>query len=115
MKRTLPLAALVGVLALSTVGAVQPPRPPGKFAIYGQGTQSCGVWAAERRADSITSQVMAAWITGWVSAAGCYNTFALKEIDAAAMYAWMDQYCAQNPRNDVSDGTKALVTALSPK
>jgi hypothetical protein len=39
----------------------------------------------------------------------------MKETDAAAMYAWMDRYCAENPVNDVSDGAKALVTALSPK
>jgi hypothetical protein len=62
---------------------------------------SCVTWTKERSNQySIMSLEMQRWATGFLSGANAASsTFKdrLEGIDADAVYAWLDNYCRQNP------------------
>ena len=55
---------------------------------------------------------MKIWIGGFVSGFGYSGAAEIKETDAAAMRAFVDKWCAENPLQDLNDAAAALVDAL---
>jgi hypothetical protein len=53
-------------------------------------------------------------VLGFTSAASFYDVSAngLRETDSAAIAAWVDNYCRQNPLKDIQDAAASLVSEL---
>ena len=84
----------------------------GNYRVIGEGVNSCGEWTSQRAGKT---EFAATWVLGFVSA---YNRYVpdvssiAKGTDAQGIWAWVDNYCAANPINDIDDAAGALVTFL---
>ena len=78
--------------------------------MYGSGVGSCGEWLQERKGNDWYNKGQ--WMLGFVSAAGYYANYTLKNTDSKAFVAWMDNYCHAHPLEDFSTGVKSLVEEL---
>ena len=76
------------------------------YTEYGSGVNSCGSWIKWRNTKTGWHQD-GQWVSGFIAAAGYFGK-ELKKVDSDAMLLFMDNYCQQNPLNDISDGAKAL-------
>lgn len=80
---------------------------------YGAGVSSCGEWLADANKE-LDRMYDTSWLLGWVSAAGFYDVRGdLRHTDAAAMSAWVDNYCHAYPLNNIADAAAALIKALA--
>src|ERR1700733_6651247 len=78
----------------------------------GDGANSCGAWTQERAQDSQRVQLWKGWVLGFVSGVNNISDQHpdfLKQVDAPAIYAWIDNYCRSNPLDHVFDATVAMV------
>jgi hypothetical protein len=106
---------LVVILAASSLGSSpwQTIPPAGKYNVYGAGTMSCGAWAVVRQKQDFREAGQ--WMMGFVSGAGWAGNKQLRKSDADGMSAWIDQYCAAHPLDELSDAAAALVQTLQSK
>jgi hypothetical protein len=79
------------------------------WMVMGPGGVSCGQWTKDRATNREEGYADASWVLGFLSG---YN-FIAKGTDSSGAFAWIDNYCAQHPLNDLSDATIALVEELS--
>jgi hypothetical protein len=109
MKR---LSLIVGIILLGAFSSAN-----ADFYIYGPGNSSCGKWLEEhKRGETPTWYGAADWVLGFVSAASAYRVSGeLKHTDAAAIAAWVDNYCQQHPLDDLYHASGHLVEALKVK
>jgi hypothetical protein len=85
----------------------------GKVTIFGWGNDSCGKWLASA-SGSDERYVYTSWILGWVSAAEYYGVDGkLRDTDADAMEAWVDNYCHKRPLESIESAAEALIIALA--
>ena len=103
-------ALIAAVIVLMSWG--QPAVAFGYTAI-GEGISSCGKWTKSSRQDGLLHWQRKQWVLGFVSAARIFlrSNFA-ENTDAHAMMGWIDNYCRDNPLDDITDATIALVIAL---
>ena len=64
----------------------------GGYVNYGVGAHSCGMWLAARKSGDY--YIYGQWMLGFVSAVGYFDVYDLKDTDAQAMMAWVDNYCS---------------------
>jgi hypothetical protein len=126
------LVAAIGLAAtVRDVGGQQPNAvaPAPDYWTYGSGTDSCGQWVQNKRVyesrpitetslqSAIAYKAEVEWVNGYVSAVGVTmaalpQPVGLAETDGAAIKAWMDNYCADHPLDEVSYGAAQLVAEL---
>jgi hypothetical protein len=81
---------------------------------------SCGAWQEARRARNVQAMGQESWVLGYVSATNAFavattqNDF-LAAVDAAAIWAWLDNYCRQHPLEKLAEATDALIVDLMRK
>lgn len=83
--------------------------------LIGSGGVSCGAWTAAERTHS--NEGRRQWLLGWVSA---YNFYQLqldgadisKGTDANGLFAWVDNFCAAHPLDQLATAAIRLVEAL---
>jgi hypothetical protein len=77
--------------------------------IVGPGTESRGKWLKLPEND-IEKNAYITWVQGFLSAAKLLAIDELlKQTDPAAIFAWMDNYCRQNPLHDLNSATMSLI------
>jgi hypothetical protein len=89
------------------------------YIIKGEGTKSCGTWIQDRKKGGFEGQVtdltQTAWLAGYLTA---YNLWVpgkadiAEGTDIAGLMAWIDNYCAQNPLNNIANAANALIYHL---
>lgn len=92
----------------------------GDVGTYGAGTSSCGNWLEEKRKIdrgefSASYYVGISWVQGYLSAWGVALAAAdvkLKKTDSDAMAAFIENYCRENPLEDLLVASTELVMAL---
>jgi hypothetical protein len=91
----------------------------GQIHYRGAGTFGCGLWVEARQTDSIAGhfsglQQMENWVLGYLSAVATRSgKDFLKDVDAKAIFQWMDGYCKANPLGRaVGHGAEALSVEL---
>ena len=83
---------------------------------YGAGMVTCAEWQKYRSTgDKAATLQLQAWIDGFLSG---YNMasdvdFIVPRPQTVAYYAWIDNYCTQNPLNVVMQATLALKNELT--
>lgn len=98
---------LIGTLVL-IAAMVSIPAQASK--VYGSGAGSCGKWTSDKAKASEGYRYDKVWLVGFVSGAG-WGVGEDYEADADGMIGWVDNYCAANPLDDISDAA-ALVFKL---
>ncbi len=134
--RELLLALIVAVFAFSQAEA------QGTYAIYGVGKNSCGMWlegrdkfagksavpVSETGALAVTdagalavTRMREQWVIGYVSAFNLWGPWPEgwpevrdigKGTDEAGMLVWIDNWCRDNPLEQVASATEVLIGHL---
>ena len=104
----------LALVALMWPAAAWGADPDGTYIILAPGTASCGKFTPFF-ADE-TGRVMATtWIAGFVTA---YNRFEAADgniaegTDGAALVAWVEKYCRENPLDNLARATEQLTFEL---
>jgi|GEM_PF-1578895 hypothetical protein len=88
----------------------------GPHLAIGDGNQSCEAWTQERARETQLVLFWKEWVLGFVSGANVYDgnpeLFPGQRPDAAAIYAWIDNYCRAYPGEKLLDAVIALVGEL---
>ena len=102
------------MIALAVAVALTAAAPSTRM-VSGQGTSSCGSWTEERRSEPMVAIGTTSWVLGYLTA---YNAYVAKNgnvqggADANAIGAWLDNYCAAHPLDDIDTATRALISDL---
>jgi len=107
--------SLIASVALVMANAAQ--AADGDRMVYGAGMVTCAEWQQYRSTGNKGAVVqLQAWIDGFFSG---YNTasedidFIAPKPETVAYYAWIDNYCGQNPLNKVMQAAVALKNELT--
>jgi hypothetical protein len=112
MKRSLlPLV----VTAFTFVGTLSGPaeEPKAMVTTVGDGGKSCGTWT-ELRKSPMKAEYYEGWVGGFLSGVNWVTTvhnkinILGKPVDPDGLFAWVDNYCATNPLNTISQAANAL-------
>ena len=108
MREWLERGALAVALGLMVSIAV---RPADAVRFIGAGTGSCGTWTADRTKNGVAARQDEQWMVGYLSGVGGWTTDLdpLKNVDAKAVWAWMDNYCRAHPMIKIMDAGAAFV------
>ena len=85
----------------------------GDLIVLGAGGNSCGKWTKKRKDNTWHSSGQ--WILGFVTAYNYYTpgvSDVAKNADNQGLAAWVDNYCAANPLNDIADASISLIRFL---
>ncbi len=85
----------------------------GSYMIYGSGTASCGTWIESRK--MISNGVGPQWLAGFLTAFNLYGYWEEdigKGIDINGLAGWIDNYCKNNPLDNLARASEALITEL---
>ena len=108
-------AAACGIVVLivvtSSAFATHQGPAPDHYTVFGVGNRSCGAWLEERRKDSILSYSYMHWLTGFLSGVG-WKGDDVRTVDAAAMNAWIDNYCRTHPLENIAKAAQELAIEL---
>jgi hypothetical protein len=101
--------------ALSLLVLNEPCRAQEGRDYFGVGGQSCGVWVDARKRNEARSQ--GNWVLGYFSALNLWGVIgrdndALKNVDANAIYHWLDNYCQANPLETIASAVGNLAREL---
>jgi len=96
------------------------PPPPKSHAVVApvRDAPSCADWAKVSAAqpgsaDKSTQATQQAWLIGYLAGlASATETDMPPKITNAALYAWMDHYCSDNPQAMVSNGAGMIILGL---
>lgn len=81
--------------------------------IAGAGTLGCGIWIADKNADSLRKFDSQTWVLGFLSGkAIATGKDILKNTPDESLFLWIDNYCQSNPLSDVADASNALYFEL---
>lgn len=86
------------------------------ISVRGAGQDSCGSWTMQRQgAETVEKGTVAVaqamWVLGYVSAfESPLGTSA--SIDNGGLFAWMDNYCAKHPLDNIAAAASHLVESL---
>jgi hypothetical protein len=113
VTRGLASGALLAAVVISITGTGQ---AAATFYLMGNGVTSCGSWTAARRDGQALSREQ--WVLGFLSGVG-YRGAAdgkdpsdpLNGMDAAGIFAWIDNYCQARPISELSDAAGAFAWA----
>lgn len=90
----------------------------GSPVVLGNGAQSCGTWTRHRQQGNPEWVDNGVWVVGYISG---YNAFGLGSSDVTAgtdtqgVWAWIDNYCANNPLDTIQVAATALILELERK
>jgi hypothetical protein len=82
---------------------------------HGAGGVSCGRWLELRPEKNAETVQLRSWVQGYVSGANGYlqSTDFLADLDAPAIFAWLDNYCRQHPLEKLIEASDALIYELT--
>jgi hypothetical protein len=108
---------IAGLIAMSVESASAYDPGAGDRMVYGAGMVTCAEWQKYRSTGNKAAVFqLQAWIDGFFSG---YNTasqdtdFIAPQPETVAYYAWIDNYCSQNPLNKVMQAAMALKDELT--
>jgi hypothetical protein len=106
----------IALLGLAFTTALMSGASAQNKLVYGAGMITCGEWQQYRSSGNKPGSYQAqAWIDGYLSgsnASGNGSDFLAPKPSDIAYYAWIDNYCAQNPLNPLVQAVGLLKKEL---
>jgi len=114
MLRKLQITISAIIFLIVPVWSVKSSSP---YIALGTGANSCGTWTSETRTNvGIENK---SWVLGFLTA---YNLYGLSVSDniaagvnSAGLFAWIDNYCATHPLDDITTALEGLIAELKRK
>jgi hypothetical protein len=102
--RIIPLLAILTVALMTNAEAMAD-----MIKMLGVGSVSCGTWTIGRR--DRTAFGLEQWMLGFLSGAATWSPTLnpLNEVDADAVWVWVDNYCRVHPLDRITEAGKAFV------
>ncbi len=106
------LAAMCGLLLN---GGAEAADASGTYTTFGTGNITCESWLEDRTKDGAQAWQRQEWLLGYLSA---YNNWVhrgqnvAEGRDAKGMFAWIDAYCREHPRDILATATESLILEL---
>ena len=110
-NRSLTTNTFACAAALTLLGAAVA-LPAAAADVTLRGASNCAIWTKERAQDK--AQYEKAWLSGYFSGLAMgmdvnfWGTKGRDEIDNAAVWKWMDSYCAANPKDNLVTAAEKL-------
>ena len=107
------LFALIAGLSISAAAGAADKL--GSYTTFGAGNNTCESWLKERGKGEPRAWQLQQWLLGYVSA---YNNWVHKGqnvadgTNAKGMFAWIDKYCADRPRDMLATVVEELILDL---
>lgn len=89
--------------------------------VYGSGVSSCGKWNAASQL--YQKEPLLQWVLGYVTFASILEgkidalpyiqALELKDTDVEAILGWVDNYCQENPIDNIQKASSSLVEVLN--
>jgi len=89
-----------------------------EYAFFGTGTQSCGSWTEAKVADPYKRSIFHEWINGYMTSYSLWverGAGPVSQGNGPGAWAWMDNYCQENPLKDVPVAAELLIYAIKSK
>lgn len=84
--------------------------------ILGHGNASCAAWTKDARQNSWEATVNKSWLVGYPSGHNAFSNSSYRDVsrnvDAEALFGWMDNYCADNPLSMIAEAANVLIIEL---
>jgi len=111
------VAALI--LAVLLIGGTAWALQPGGYKVFGHGSQSCGSWTAAKEEKEYKQITFRSWANGYLTAYSLWveNDYLgpVSNSDGAGAWAWIDNYCQENPLKSVAKAAVQLIHAIKAK
>lgn len=98
-----------------TVIIIVATAPAQAYTVYGFGNSSCGEWTSDHLRGGMAETANHFWLSGFLTGINYGGTLGEKirdGTDAAGANAWMDNYCAAHPLDDVMTAADNLLVEL---
>ena len=112
MRRIFSVFFVLIAAALLAVSPIGRTAGAADYTNFGQGTLSCGTWTEEKEKDSSGRQFFHTWITGYMTAYSRWvedGSGPVSEADNSGAWAWIDNYCQENPLKKVANAAEQLI------
>ena len=114
----LTMKKFILILALSLVPIVA----MADYAIRGEGNFVCPDYVAARQTNSAKLYSSISWVQGFITGVNYQNalpegsdSFIGRDLTAASVVTWIENYCRANPQDYLADAAEALVAELKAK
>src|SRR5437868_2899840 len=109
-------AILVAALAIFQGAPAAGAEPQKALVIRYMGDVSCAAWPRTQNFTIGDKATVLNWVLGFLSASAAERKADLLSVaDQAAVSAWLDKYCGDNPSENVTQGALALRDELAAK
>ena len=109
---------LILIIALS----MMPMVATSDYAIRGEGNFVCPDYVAARQTNSAKLYSSITWVQGFITGVnyqialpGDSDSFIGRDLTAADVVTWIENYCRANPQDYLADAAEALVAELKAK
>jgi hypothetical protein len=105
----------VGLFVFSLLIACGPVTAQNAAVIYGAGSNTCGTYLEDRAKIPSAGQVYAAWVYGLISGHNLFaagNQVRREKIEEAAIVAYLDKECREEPFSSVVTAAFKLISEL---
>ena len=77
------------------------------------GEATCSAWPTHQAYDDFDKALLLNWVLGWLSRGGKEGPDLLAAVDQVKVSAWIDRYCAANPRETLISAANTLERELA--
>ena len=92
------------------------------YAIRGEGNFVCPDYVAARQTNSAKLYSSVTWVQGFITGVNYQNalpdgsdSFIGRDLSAASLVSWLENYCRANPQDYLADAAEALIVELKAK
>ena len=83
--------------------------------VYGKRPESCVAWERARQQNSANYILAKNWLLGFITGTGyvaSLTNVCLKDATSERLIAWIDDYCRNNPREEIASAARMLFLEL---
>ncbi len=115
-KQTMKKLILIFALSLVPIVATA------DYAIRGEGNFTCPDYVSARQTNNAKLYSSISWVQGFITGVNYQNalpedsdSFIGRDLAAASLVTWLENYCRSNPQDYLADAAEALVAELKGK
>jgi len=88
----------------------------GDYSVKGEGNYSCPEYTSAKRSNTEKLYSSITWFQGFITGmnyqrarAEGTDSFIARDIPAASIARWLENYCHENPADDIADASEAFI------
>jgi len=109
-------------IILTTVLTIVATGAWGDWAVKGEGNFSCPEYVSAKRSNTPKLYSSISWVQGFITGINYQraleegsDSFVARDLPAASIARWLENYCQENVADDLADAAKELVEEFAEK